>query len=71
MGGILVWGRAEDKIRILNNKIVYNTRVGIHCVGENSEVFMEGNKIESNMGPGIKIGIANKSKIVRNEIKNN
>jgi F-box protein 11 len=33
--------------------------------------MIEGNKIENNNGPGVRIGIANKSSIVRNEIKLN
>lgn len=32
---------------------------------------IEGNKIENNNGAGIKIGIANKASIIRNEIKQN
>ena len=71
MGGILVWGTSTSRVKIMNSKIVYNTRVGIHCVGEDAEAQIEGNKIENNMGPGVKIGIANKTQIVRNEIKNN
>lgn len=34
-------------------------------------VEIEGNKIENNNGAGIKIGIANKSSITKNEIKQN
>ena len=45
--------------------------MGIHIVGEDFNALVEGNKIENNSGPGIKIGIANKSTIVRNEIKQN
>jgi F-box protein 11 len=33
--------------------------------------LIEGNKIEHNQGPGIKIGIANKTSIIRNEIRQN
>jgi len=33
--------------------------------------LLEGNKIERNNGPGIRIGISNKSNILRNEIRLN
>ncbi len=42
------------------------------CCGEDNTAVIEGNRIESNQfGPGVKIGIANKSSIIRNEIKLN
>lgn len=34
-------------------------------------VFIEGNKIERTNGPGIRVGISNKSSILRNEIRLN
>ena len=34
---------------------------GINCLGADSVIFVENNVIQENTGPGIKIGIANKS----------
>lgn len=50
------------------NKIVFNNKCGIHVVGHDSSVLIEANKIENNNGEGIIIGIANKTRILRNEI---
>jgi len=55
----------------MNSKIISNKRVGIHCVGEDAVPMIEANRIENNDGPGIKVGIANKAKIVGNDIKLN
>jgi F-box protein 11 len=41
------------------------------CVGADASNFIEGNTIENSKGPGIKIGIANKSSIIRNIITKN
>jgi F-box protein 11 len=56
-------------VKIVNCKISSNSKVGILCVGEDGAPILEGNKIENNAGPGIRVGIANKATIVRNEIK--
>lgn len=71
MGGVLIWGCAKDDIKIMNSKILFNGKCGIHCVGEDGSPIIESNKIENNNGPGVKIGIANKARVVRNEIKLN
>lgn len=67
----------------MSSKIVSNKRVGIHCVGADSQPMIEANRIENNDGPGIKVGIGNRlfilyiyiyifrCKIVGNEIKTN
>ena len=55
----------------MNSKIISNKKVGIHCVGEDAVPMIEANRIENNDGPGIKVGIANKAKIVGNDIKLN
>lgn len=34
---------------------------GINCLGADSVICVENNTIQENTGPGIKIGIANKS----------
>ena len=44
---------------------------GVVCVGADSQIILEGNRIENNKGPGIKVGIANKSQILRNDIIKN
>ena len=55
----------------MNSRILFNTICGIHCVGEENACQIESNKIENNFGPGVKVGIANKAKISKNEIKLN
>ncbi|KAL4497849.1 hypothetical protein ABPG72_000604 [Tetrahymena utriculariae] len=70
-GGIAIWSNKNNVIKITNSKIYKNSKIGIHCVGEDGEVLIEGNKIENNNGSGIKIGIANKTSIIKNEIKQN
>ena len=47
------------------------SKAGIHVIGQDSNCLIEGNKIEHNAGAGIKIGISNKSSIIRNEIRLN
>ncbi|KRX05550.1 Pectin lyase fold/virulence factor [Pseudocohnilembus persalinus] len=71
MGGILVWALPKNNVKILNSKVIFNKKVGIHVIGNDSNPLIEGNKIEHNQGSGIKIGIANKTLIARNEIKLN
>jgi len=46
-------------------------KVGIHAVGADFQPIIEANRIENNEGSGIKVGIANRAKIVGNEIKTN
>ena len=58
-------------MKLLTNKIQYNAYAGITLVGAKGEALVEGNKIENNEGYGIKVSLANKSKILRNEIKLN
>lgn len=50
MGGILVWAGVKNKIKIINSKIIYNTKAGIHIVGHDANCLVEGNKIENNHG---------------------
>ena len=71
MGGILTWTTQEHTVKILGSKIIFNGKAGIHCVGENGTVAIEQNHIDNNNGSGVKIGIANKAKLIRNEIKLN
>jgi len=71
MGGILIWAKKKNKVSVVNCKVVFNSKAGIHVIGQDSNCLIEGNKIEHNAGAGIKIGIANKSSIVRNEIRLN
>jgi len=71
MGGVLIWSTEKHHIKVCNSKIVYNGKVGIHCVGEDSSPLIEGNKIENNNGPGVKIGIASKARAIRNDIRLN
>jgi len=40
-------------------------------VGDEATPHIEGNRIENNEGAGIKIGIANKSTVVKNSLKLN
>ena len=63
MGGVLIWGTNNHNIRILNSKILFNGKCGIHCVGEDGAPTIESNKIENNSGPGVKVGIANKARV--------
>ena len=44
----------------MSSKIVSNKRVGIHCVGADSQPMIEANRIENNDGPGINVGIGNR-----------
>lgn len=41
------------------------------CQGIDSVILIEGNKIEKTNGPGIRIGISNKTNVIRNEIRLN
>lgn len=50
MGGILVWATKTNKVSIINCKVVFNTKAGIHIVGNDSNCLVEGNKIEHNAG---------------------
>lgn len=50
MGGVLVWANKTNKVSIINSKIVFNTKAGIHIVGSDSNCLVEGNKIEHNAG---------------------
>jgi len=70
-GGILVQAKEENTVRIANSKIVFNDIVGVHFVGEDSSPSLGNNRIENNNGPGIKIGIANKAKVIKNIVKLN
>jgi len=70
-GGILIQSHFQNNIKIINTKVSFNTKVGIHCIGEDAVCQLEYNKIENNIGPGIKIGISNKANIQNNEIKLN
>lgn len=63
MGGVLIWGNQNHNIKIMNSKILFNGKCGIHCVGEDGSPIIESNKIENNNGGGIKIGIANKARV--------
>lgn len=71
MGGILLWTQAHNNVKIIQSRVIFNGKVGIHCVGENGQPSIEHNKIENNNGSGVKVGIANKAKLIRNEIKLN
>ncbi len=42
---------------------MFNGKSGIHLVGADSAVVLENNKIWNNNGPGVKIGISNKSRV--------
>lgn len=66
MGGILLWSTKNHTVKIINNTIIFNGKVGIHCVGEDGMPSIENNIIENNNGSGIKIGLANKAKIILN-----
>ena len=35
IGGILLWSTALHNVKIINNTIIFNGKVGVHCVGEN------------------------------------
>lgn len=70
-GGVLIQAKEHNIIKIANCKIVFNDIVGVHLVGEDSSPNLENNRIENNNGPGIKVGIATKAKIVKNTIKLN
>ncbi|EGR30705.1 hypothetical protein IMG5_125070, partial [Ichthyophthirius multifiliis] len=70
-GGIHILSQQTNFIKILNTKILQNDKVGIQCQGVDSRAVIEGNRIERTKGPGIRTGIANKSSIVRNEIRLN
>ena len=61
-GGILIWNNSLNSIKITNNKIC-NNGYGIHCVGDDGSAIIESNYIEYNMLNGIRIGIANKSRV--------
>lgn len=50
MGGILIWADVKNKIKVINSKIIYNSKAGIHIVGNDSNALVEGNKIENNHG---------------------
>ena len=54
----------------MNSKILFNGACGIHCIGEEGQPSIDYNKIENNNGPGIKIGIANKAKVLIKTIFN-
>ncbi len=54
----------------MSSKILFNGKVGVHCVGEDGVPTLENNKIENNNGPGIKIGIASKARVNLINIKN-
>jgi F-box protein 11 len=71
MGGILLWSNKNHTVKIINNTIIFNGKVGIHCVGEDGMPSIENNIIENNNGSGVKIGLANKAKIIVNQIKLN
>jgi F-box protein 11 len=71
MGGVLVWSGRQNRVNVINSKIVFNSRCGLHLGGDDANCLIEGNKIEHNSGAGVKIGIANRSTIIRNEIKMN
>lgn len=45
LGGIHAWAEESNKIKILNSKIIHN-HYGIVCVGTDSSIYIEGNKIE-------------------------
>ncbi|KAL4501682.1 hypothetical protein ABPG72_018733 [Tetrahymena utriculariae] len=70
-GGIYIKSKPTNHVKIINTKIVQNEIIGVLCQGIDSQVLLEGNKIEKNGGPGIRIGISNKSCIIRNEIRLN
>lgn len=70
-GGILVESKLRNKISILKSKIVFNEIVGVHVTGEDSIATIEQNNIENNVGPGVKIGIACTTKVIKNIIKLN
>lgn len=70
-GGIYIKSKPSNLIKIVNTKVFLNDIIGILCQGIDSVVFLEGNKIEKNNGPGIRIGISNKTSIMRNEIRLN
>ena len=47
-------------------------KLGIYCFGRDGRIKIENNVIEKNNGgPGIKVGIANKCKIIGNDIREN
>lgn len=48
MGGILVWALPKNNVKILNSKVIFNKKVGIHVIGNDSNPLIEGNKIEHN-----------------------
>lgn len=71
LGGIHVWSSEESRIKIMNSKIVNNIRLGIIVTGADSEVILEGNKIENNFGVGLKVGLGNKCLAIKNEFRQN
>lgn len=71
MGGVLVWTKENNRVKISHSKILFNSKAGIHCVGHRGTTLIHNNRIESNSGSGIKVGIANKATIINNEIKLN
>ena len=34
-GGILIWSNEKHNIKVMNSRILFNGKCGIHCVGEN------------------------------------
>lgn len=59
MGGVLCWSNKEHKVRVNSSKILFNGKVGVHVVGEGGQAVITNNRIESNHGCGVKVGIAN------------
>lgn len=35
---MLIWGTKKNTIEVVNSKIVFNTRAGVHVVGEDSKI---------------------------------
>jgi len=52
-------------------RILYNGKAGITLTGNGSSPIIEDNIIDNNLGPGIKIGIANSANIVDCTIRYN
>ena len=70
-GGVFLACNEDTNIKISNSKIMFNQVCGINIVGAESCAILEANKIENNEGPGVRLSLTNKSKLIKNEFRLN
>lgn len=70
-GGVFIACNEDTNIKITDSKIMFNQVCGINIVGDEGAPLIEGNKIENNEGPGVRISITSKTKLIKNEFKLN